>query len=528
MWQTEIDSGGFQIESDLAGSAALSQAVRHHITMGAITMNGTNAAGRRISLLSEEAPRAPALCPSKASPGSRLVYLPHPHPHPHPYPVSHSHALPGSGPAAAASTHRPGPRPLVHPYVAHSTSTRDSSSSSRTSSTHSHCYSSSSSQPYHSDSDSSLSRHSSIASPRFSPSARAVPHLSRLDSSSSARSLATPSPMTPAGNYEPYLDPHGKASLNIQDPSYSSFANPLTQPQNHHGLAAAMSVAPASNAPYYPSSAQGSLPVSASQTNMFGGFPALQQAPFDDTYASIPPAQVQYQFATNLIDPTPPVALPGSLASPTSLSSAPIPPVDPNSTSASNGAGSTTKAKKKYPCPHAAKFNCHDTFTTSGHAARHGKKHTGEKNILCPTCHKAFTRKDNMKQHERTHKNNRNNDSVDHGKSNPASGTSRRTHSISSVAASTMTHKSSNSIDMDVDSPTVDGFDSKRSSTHRPNLARPGQYSGTNSTGSGDFKYDLLQQRPELNRQFSGESQDGEGESPGLDALAMAATSELR
>lgn len=331
--------------------------------------------------------------------------------------------------------------------------------------------------------------------------------------------------MTPAGNYEPYLDPHGKASLNTQDPSYPSFANPLTQPQDHHGLAAVagMSVAPASNAPYYPSATQGSLP----QTNVYGGFPALQQVPYDDTFAHAP-AQLQYQFPTNLIpiDTTPPVPLPGSLASPTSLSSAPIPPVDPSTAPANTAPGSAPKAKKKYPCPHATRYNCQDTFTTSGHAARHGKKHTGEKNILCPVCNKAFTRKDNMKQHERTHKN-RNNDSVDHGKSN-AAGNSRRTHSISSVAASTMTHKSSNSVDMDVDSPNAETFDSKRSSTHRPNLGRPGQYSGTNSTGSGEFSFSLLQQRPELNRQFSGESQDGEGESPGLDALAMAATNELR
>ncbi len=59
--------------------------------------------------------------------------------------------------------------------------------------------------------------------------------------------------------------------------------------------------------------------------------------------------------------------------------------------------------KNKYPCPHAQRFKCADTFTTSGHAARHGKKHTGEKNIQCPDCSKAFTRKDNMKQHQRTH-----------------------------------------------------------------------------------------------------------------------------
>lgn len=60
--------------------------------------------------------------------------------------------------------------------------------------------------------------------------------------------------------------------------------------------------------------------------------------------------------------------------------------------------------KNKYPCPYSASHGCSATFTTSGHAARHGKKHTGEKSVHCPVCDKAFTRKDNMKQHIRTHR----------------------------------------------------------------------------------------------------------------------------
>ncbi|KAL3480255.1 hypothetical protein BJX99DRAFT_37483 [Aspergillus californicus] len=60
--------------------------------------------------------------------------------------------------------------------------------------------------------------------------------------------------------------------------------------------------------------------------------------------------------------------------------------------------------KNKYPCPFAGSHACTATFTTSGHAARHGKKHTGEKSVHCPICNKAFTRKDNMKQHIRTHR----------------------------------------------------------------------------------------------------------------------------
>jgi hypothetical protein len=59
--------------------------------------------------------------------------------------------------------------------------------------------------------------------------------------------------------------------------------------------------------------------------------------------------------------------------------------------------------KNSYPCPMAKQFNCSDYFTTSGHAARHAKKHTGKKDAFCPECNKAFTRKDNMEQHRRTH-----------------------------------------------------------------------------------------------------------------------------
>jgi hypothetical protein len=64
--------------------------------------------------------------------------------------------------------------------------------------------------------------------------------------------------------------------------------------------------------------------------------------------------------------------------------------------------------KNSYPCPVAKQYNCSDYFTTSGHAARHAKKHTGKKDAFCPECNKAFTRKDNMEQHRRTHQSGRN------------------------------------------------------------------------------------------------------------------------
>ncbi|KAJ5860457.1 Zinc finger C2H2 [Penicillium soppii] len=87
----------------------------------------------------------------------------------------------------------------------------------------------------------------------------------------------------------------------------------------------------------------------------------------------------------------------------------PAPPRTPPETSASTSESTqtgprATGRKNKYPCPYAASHGCTATFTTSGHAARHGKKHTGEKSVHCPICNKAFTRKDNMKQHIRTHR----------------------------------------------------------------------------------------------------------------------------
>lgn len=80
------------------------------------------------------------------------------------------------------------------------------------------------------------------------------------------------------------------------------------------------------------------------------------------------------------------------------------------STESLNGPQSSNQRSKKnsYPCPVAKQYNCGDHFTTSGHAARHAKKHTGKKDAFCPECNKAFTRKDNMEQHRRTHQSGRN------------------------------------------------------------------------------------------------------------------------
>jgi hypothetical protein len=80
-------------------------------------------------------------------------------------------------------------------------------------------------------------------------------------------------------------------------------------------------------------------------------------------------------------------------------------PVSETSRAAPSAAKPLTNKKNQYPCPLAKHYSCTDFFTTSGHAARHAKKHTGKKDAFCPECNKAFTRKDNMEQHRRTHQN---------------------------------------------------------------------------------------------------------------------------
>lgn len=60
----------------------------------------------------------------------------------------------------------------------------------------------------------------------------------------------------------------------------------------------------------------------------------------------------------------------------------------------------------KWPCPLAKEAGCDQWFSSSGHAVRHGKIHTGIKDFTCPACDKAFARKDNMMEHFRgVHKN---------------------------------------------------------------------------------------------------------------------------
>jgi hypothetical protein len=188
-----------------------------------------------------------------------------------------------------------------------------------------------------------------------------TPPLSRLNSTSSKASSSTmdsPSPKTPVYNYDPQLiapyDP-----LLRQD--VSSF-----------------------------------LPSPSTIT------------PLMDTMMVVPPSQAQMlAYPAKSMSNTMPADYVGLPLSPVDAQQVPTPTSSSKSNSHSQSANPSTHSsgkKNKYPCPYASSHHCTATFTTSGHAARHGKKHTGEKGVHCPVCNKAFTRKDNMKQHERTHK----------------------------------------------------------------------------------------------------------------------------
>ena len=222
---------------------------------------------------------------------------------------------------------------------------------------------------YCSESSSHASEKSNYDSPVYSPGLRPTPQLLRLDSSSSQQSLQTPSPMTPTYQFDP-LDQNKSMSANSNEPYFRQNGQ-YFPPQQPLPV-----VSPAQG--FFPMTSPGPMLLDAS----FPMQPELQAAP------------PQYQYPTDLMQQTQ-----LSLVSPVQPSVLPTPS---NAAPANNS--NSKGAKKKYPCPHATRYGCSDTFTTSGHAARHGKKHTGEKNILCPTCKKAFTRKDNMKQHERTHR----------------------------------------------------------------------------------------------------------------------------
>ncbi|KAK4506688.1 hypothetical protein PRZ48_000421 [Zasmidium cellare] len=201
------------------------------------------------------------------------------------------------------------------------------------------------------------SRTSSCTStPSLSPQ---TPILSR-SSSSDSRAFASPSPLTP---------------------SFNSFEQAAQAKHHHHQQ-------------YYLSHQHHYAKMDDQSASMYPPIPdATGVMPSAYPIPQLPPQPVQQQpqAAQQLYHPS---------ASPSS---------EPSRVSTVSAQSNNKAAPKKnqYPCPMAKQVGCTDFFTTSGHAARHAKKHTGKKDAFCPECNKAFTRKDNMEQHRRTHQNGR-------------------------------------------------------------------------------------------------------------------------
>ncbi|KAG7006740.1 hypothetical protein G7Y79_00013g035120 [Physcia stellaris] len=287
--------------------------------------------------------------------------------------------------------------------------------------------------------------------------------------------------MTPSYQFDPL-----EQQKNVS-PYYSNFVRPN---DGHHHYPAMPSTQEPAPQPYYQMASHRMNDREIEEA--FLNTSALRNGPNLDPINT----QTQYRNTDPALTLSPQAPLPPSAGAPASTTS---PSTKADKGTATTPTSATAKGvKKKYPCPHAARYSCNDTFTTSGHAARHGKKHTGEKNIHCPTCNKAFTRKDNMKQHERTHKN---------SKSDP---------------------QTSSPSDPTAPKPAAARGGGKLA-PEAPMLEFNGDSSRLELSNGALQLPDLMQDvKPSLNGRMpsiSGRSEvDGEGDSPGLDALAHVAS----
>ena len=226
-----------------------------------------------------------------------------------------------------------------------------------------------------------------------SVSSAGSPPLLRYDSNSSSSSKSTasmdssPSPSTPAYGYNDGLVPFNDLTTFMPSPTS------ITPFMDQHGI-----ITPSLTSRQLAEFSQKSMPTLAPAQ-----YPIIPMN--HSTASSVEPASIPSLSS----EPSNSGHSNESKDSPTNTSTPSLP-----------------VKKNKYPCPYVTSHKCPATFTTSGHAARHGKKHTGEKGVHCPICNKAFTRKDNMKQHQRTHKN---------GPSNRAGIQNTNSESSSSAAA---------------------------------------------------------------------------------------------
>ncbi|KAI9656782.1 MAG: hypothetical protein M1821_003421 [Bathelium mastoideum] len=269
-----------------------------------------------------------------------------------------------------------------------------------------------------------------VSTPGFPP----TPSLIRSDSSDS-RGLQTPSPVTPAS----HLDGHLPDAVYI--PSHPELSPKSTMASSY----------------MEPSKEQLAYPILAQHASQ--GYPV----PMPQVQPQLPPQQQPQPqpqpqlFRTSLSPLEEPTTQPQPPVQPTTSSSKPAP------------------KKNQYPCPMAKQYGCADFFTTSGHAARHAKKHTGKKDAFCPECNKAFTRKDNMEQHRRTHQHGRGT-GVGESRAKKAKAQMRRTKS-SSVTDPTSLPQQAPVAPMQAPRPQLQRATYMDAVNYQPQMALPGDYS---------------------------------------------------
>lgn len=206
------------------------------------------------------------------------------------------------------------------------------------------------------------------STPCLSPQTSAVPSLSRSDSNDS-RFFPTPSPITPS--FGPLQDAPDLSGQSGKNTLLAATTAPLERAQLSRHVSDSMTIN-----------------TSAARLS-FRSEHDQARPPLSVTSNGPPPRHLYHSNS----DP-----------------GATVPTLESFASTSSNTSllGSTELhqlrlKKNQFPCPLAKVYDCPDFFTTSGHAARHAKKHTGKKDAFCPECNKAFTRKDNMEQHRRTH-----------------------------------------------------------------------------------------------------------------------------
>ncbi|KAF2433908.1 hypothetical protein EJ08DRAFT_18118 [Tothia fuscella] len=242
-----------------------------------------------------------------------------------------------------------------------------------------------------------------------------------------------------------------------------------------------------------------------------------QQHKQDDISFFLPPSDQSHPSQYPLINngaahfyPAPPANI---APQPQMYQAQPNPDTDSRSQPAAN---SKPPKKNQYPCPLSKQFNCQDFFTTSGHAARHAKKHTGKKDAFCPECNKAFTRKDNMEQHRRTHQNGRSSKNSAEGQPAKRVKTSNGSSSKRSSRPPPLQQQAMNALDPSLPQSPASSYGGGYPET---NFVQPGQNAHT-------YPLDLLNTSPFAQNTpypLGGPFDPALGTMNGLDTLAIAA-----